>query len=213
MTGPPAKICYNAFTSESESITERYKHMPYISTINGRSYRIDTGEDTPQRKVVVEGASYSIDWRQIAPLAADAKGQTGTGGRFSLIIEGKSYEVFARRISKSDEEDGQTYEIQIAGQRFEVYVEDEREKALAGAAKSPHASGEAMVRAPMPGLVVGIPLEVGTSVARGQAVIVLEAMKMENDLPSPIAGTIKEVRVSKGQAVNQGDVLVVIHAE
>ena len=46
-----------------------------------------------------------------------------------------------------------------------------------------------------------------------KAVIVLEAMKMENDLPSPIAGTIKEVRVSKGQTVNQGDVLVVIHAE
>lgn len=41
----------------------------------------------------------------------------------------------------------------------------------------------------------------------------LEAMKMENDLPSPIAGTIKEVRASKGQTVNQGDVLVVIHAD
>jgi biotin carboxyl carrier protein len=46
-----------------------------------------------------------------------------------------------------------------------------------------------------------------------KAVIVLEAMKMENDLPSPIAGTIKEVRTSKGQTVNQGDVLVVIHAD
>ena len=67
--------------------------------------------------------------------------------------------------------------------------------------------------APMPGLVVGIPLAVGTDVTRGQAVIVLEAMKMENDLPSPIAGTIKEVRVDRGQTVNQGDVLVVISAE
>jgi biotin carboxyl carrier protein len=65
----------------------------------------------------------------------------------------------------------------------------------------------------MPGLVLGIPLDAGAAVARGQAVVVLEAMKMENDLPSPIAGTIKEVRVSKGQTVNQGDVLVVIHAE
>jgi len=187
--------------------------MPYISTINGKSYRVDAGENSPQRNVLVEGTSYSVDWRQIAPLAADAKGQTGAGGRYSLIIEGKSYEVFARRINKPDEGDGQTYEIQMAGERFEVYIEDEREKALAGAAKSPHASGETMVRAPMPGLVVGIPLEAGTSVARGQDVIVLEAMKMENDLPSPIAGTIKEVRVGKGQTVNQGDVLVVINAE
>jgi biotin carboxyl carrier protein len=187
--------------------------MPYMSTVNEKSYRIDTGENTPQRKVLIEGTPYSVDWRQIAPLAADAKGQTGAGGCYSLIIEGKSYEVFARRINKPDEGNGQTYEIQMAGQRFEVYVEDEREKTLAGAAKSLHVGGEAIVRAPMPGLVVGIPLAVGTDVTRGQAVIVLEAMKMENDLPSPIAGTIKEVRVGRGQTVNQGDVLIVISAE
>src|SRR5712691_10779050 len=143
--------------------------------------------------------------RQIASLAADPKGQVGIGGRYSLIIEGRSYEVFARRVNTPNEGDGHTYEVQIAGQRFEVYVEDEREKTLAGAAKSPHPAGEAMVRAPMPGLVLGIPLDAGATVARGQAVVVLEAMKMENDLPSPIAGTIKEVRVSKGQTVNQGD--------
>jgi biotin carboxyl carrier protein len=209
----PQRYAIMPLQASRKSITERYQSMPYISTINEKPYRVDTGENSPQRKVLIEGTSYSVDWRQIAPLAADAKGQTGAGGRYSLIIEGKSYEVFARRINKPDEGDSQTYEIQIAGQRFEVYVEDEREKALAGAAKSPHAGGEAMVRAPMPGLVVGIPLEVGTNVARGEAVIMLEAMKMENDLPSPIAGTIKEVRVSKGQTVNQGDVLVVIHAE
>ena len=65
----------------------------------------------------------------------------------------------------------------------------------------------------MPGLVLGLPLQVGAGVARGQTVVILEAMKMENDLSSPIAGTIKEVRVSQGQIVNQGDILVVISAE
>jgi biotin carboxyl carrier protein len=187
--------------------------LPYISTIDDRSYRIDTGENSPRRTIVIEGTAHAIDWRQLAPLAADTKGQVSIGGRYSLIIEGRSYEVFARRIDKPDAGDGHTYEVQIAGQRFEIYVEDEREKALAGAAKSPHAAGEAMVCAPMPGLVLAIPLDVGTAVARGQAVVVLEAMKMENDLPAPIAGTIKEVRASKGQTVNQGDVLVVIHAD
>ena len=187
--------------------------MPYISTIDDRSYRIDTGENSSQRTISIDGTPHTIDWRQVAPLAADAKGQGGIGGRYSLIIEGRSYEVFARRVNTANEGDGHTYEVQIVGQRFEVYVEDEREKTLAGAAKSPHATGEAMVRAPMPGLVLGIPLEVGAAVARGQPVVVLEAMKMENDLSSPIAGTIKEVRVSKGQTVNQGDILVVIHAD
>ncbi len=187
--------------------------MAYISTIDGKTYRIDTGENSHQRDIVIEGATHSIDWRHIAPLAADAKGESGIGGRYSLIIAGKSYEIFARRINKPDEVNGQTFEIQVLGQRFEVHVEDEREKALAGAVKSAHAAGEAMVRAPMPGLVIGTPLEKGASVARGQTVVVLEAMKMENDLASPIAGTVKEIRVSKGQTVNQGDVLVVVAGE
>ena len=91
--------------------------------------------------------------------------------------------------------------------------EDEREKALAGAVASAHAAGEVRVRAPMPGLVLDVPLEVGASVARGQTVVVLEAMKMENDLASSKAGMIKEIKVSKGQTVNQGDVLVVISGE
>jgi biotin carboxyl carrier protein len=187
--------------------------MPYVSTVNDQTYHIDTGENTPQRDITIDGITHNIDWRHIAPLAADPKGQSGVGGRYSLIIENKSYEIFARRLSKPDETNGQTYEIEVAGQRFEVYIEDEREKALAGAVKSARETGNAMVRAPMPGLVLGIPHAVGTSVTRGQTVIVLEAMKMENDLSSPIAGTIEEVHVSKGQTVNQGDILVVISAE
>jgi biotin carboxyl carrier protein len=65
----------------------------------------------------------------------------------------------------------------------------------------------------MPGLVIGVPVEIGSNVTQGQTVVVLEAMKMENDLAAPRAGTIKEIKVSKGQTVNQGDVLVVISGE
>lgn len=187
--------------------------MAYISTVNNQAYTIDTGENSDRRDITINGTKQRIDWRHIAPLAADARGQTGTGGRYSLLIGDKSYEVFARRIVKPDEKDGTTYEVQVAGQRFEVHVEDEREKALAGSIKGAHETGEAMVRAPMPGLVLGIPFGVGASVERGQTVVILEAMKMENDLGSPITGTIKEVRVNKGQTVNQGDVLVVVRRE
>jgi biotin carboxyl carrier protein len=187
--------------------------MPYISSVDDHTFHIDISENTPQREITIDGTTHSIDWRRIAQLAADAKGQVNVGGRYSLIIDDKSYEVFARRIDKPDSGNGQAYEIEIAGQRFEVYVEDEREKALVGAVKSAHETGSAMIRAPMPGLVLGLPLEVGSAVTRGQTVVVLEAMKMENDLGSPIAGTIEDIRVSKGQAVNQGDVLVVISAE
>src|SRR5207253_481239 len=108
---------------------------------------------------------------------------------------------------------GHRFEVLIAGQRFEITVEDEREKVLAGSIQSAHESEEAMVRAPMPGLVLRLPMDPGSNVEKGQTVVILEAMKMENDLASPISGKVKEIRVSTGQTVNQGDVLVVVSAE
>ncbi len=191
--------------------------MAYISSVNGDTHTVETGENTPQRVLTIDGVPVTIDWRKIAPLAAGVgtgeKRQSAVGGRYSLIINGKSYEVFARRLNKPDEGESQTYEIHFAGQRFEVQVEDERTRSLSSAAASAHGSREARVRAPMPGLVADIPLEPGAPVTRGQTVVILEAMKMENDLATPINGTIKEIRVSKGQTVNQGDVLVVVTGE
>ena len=185
--------------------------MAYITTINKQTYRVETSENE-SKSVTLDGVAHAIDWQQIAPLSADSKGVVSEGGQYSLLIEGKSYEVFARRITKADQKGSETYEIQLAGQRFEVTVEDERAKLLAGLARSTATSGDATVQAPMPGLVVNVPLEQGTTVEAGQTVVVLEAMKMENDLSSPIAGTIKEIRVNKGQTVDQGEALVIITA-
>ncbi|HEX2350831.1 MAG TPA: acetyl-CoA carboxylase biotin carboxyl carrier protein subunit, partial [Ktedonobacterales bacterium] len=66
------------------------------------------------------------------------------------------------------------------------------------------------IRAPMPGLVSNVLAQEGQEVARGQAIIVLEAMKMENDLVTPRAGVVKRVGAAKGQTVNQGDMLAII---
>lgn len=185
--------------------------MPYITTIDNRTYSVDTGTNGHQRSITVDGLTHAIDWRQIAALAAEAKGNV-SGGRYSLIVAGRSYEVFARSISKPDEKEFQTYEIFLDGERFEVKVEDERTKLLAGLTRAGAGVGEARVLAPMPGLVVNVLVEAGATVEQGQPVVVLEAMKMENDLPAPMEGTIKEIQVQKGQTVDQGQVLVVIEA-
>jgi len=184
--------------------------MPYIVSTNNQTYHVDIDEDRHQ--VSLEGVNHTIDWRQLASLVADAKGNVAEGGRFSLLIGDQSYDIYARRITKSDERQSQTYEILFAGHRFEVKVEDERTRLLSGRAAASATTSEATVNAPMPGLVVGVPLDVGATVAAGQTVVVLEAMKMENDLASPIAGVLKEVRVTKGQTVDQGEVLVIINA-
>src|SRR5947209_18223298 len=118
--------------------------MHYISTVNDRVYTINTGENKYQRSITIDATMHHIDWRQVAPLAAEVVGprfivgQTAEGGQYSLIIAGKSYQVFARRINKPEEKSGSTYEIHIAGQRFEVRVEDERVRALTGSITSAH---------------------------------------------------------------------------
>lgn len=186
--------------------------MAYISSIADKSFTIDIGENSPQREIRIDEKRFDIDWRQIAPLAMSSQPQSNIGGQYSLLIAGKSYEILAHRVTKPDVT-GYRYEVLVAGQRFEITVEDEREKALTGSIHGAHESAEAMVRAPMPGLVLRLPMDPGSIVERGQTVVVLEAMKMENDLASPISGKLSEIRVSKGQTVNQGDVLVVVSAE
>jgi biotin carboxyl carrier protein len=187
--------------------------MAYISSIREKSYKLEADENDQPRQIVLDSIPLSIDWCQIAPLAADAKGHVAQGGRYTLLMGGKSYEVFARLLTREDEEEGLTYEVLVADQRFEVHVEDERERALIGSLKSSQTTGEITVRAPMPGLVLNVLKEVGARVERGEIVAVLEAMKMENDLAAPHGGTTKEVRVGKGQTVNQGDILLIITSD
>lgn len=72
------------------------------------------------------------------------------------------------------------------------------------------AAGAGSVTAPMPGTILDVKVSVGDQVKAGQPVVILEAMKMENEITATADGTIKEVRVSKGATVNPGDVLVTI---
>jgi biotin carboxyl carrier protein len=186
--------------------------MAYIATVNEHSYHIDVSGNGMPSSITLEGQAHAIDWRQIAQLATNDRKNASAGGHYSLIIAGASYDVFARCITRPDQKDSETFEIHIAGQRFEIKVEDERTRLLTGLARGAAGTGVAEVQAPMPGLVVGVPVEQGTKVEQGQTVVVLEAMKMENDLSSPISGTVKEVRVSKGQTVDQNETLIVIAA-
>ena len=185
----------------------------YITTIKQHSSRVALQQKEQQTQIAVDGKEHTVDWRRIAPLALGERGNLREGGRYHLVIGEKSYEVYARRLETTEENAGQRYEIQIGGQSFEVNIEDERTKLLTGNVRAGAAGNAARISAPMPGLVIGTPLEAGEAVAAGQTVVVLEAMKMENDLASPIAGTIKEIRVRTGQTVEQGQVLVVVEGE
>ena len=91
----------------------------------------------------------------------------------------------------------------------EVSIEDERSRHIRNLDRAGNAaSGGAVIKAPMPGLVVRIPVSPGDQVAAGAGLLVLEAMKMENELKAHAAGVVTAVRVTAGQAVEKGQILI-----
>jgi len=162
--------------------------MKYVATVEGQEYTVEIEHP---HEVLVNGTPYAVDLESI----------DGTSF-FSLLIGTRSYEVFVDRQKD-------VYYILIEGDRYEVLVEDERLRqlrALGGAKHEP--VGEATVTAPMPGLVVAVLVEEGQPVKMGDGVVILEAMKMENEIRAPRDGVVKSVRVSPGQTVNQNEVMV-----
>ncbi|MFN8534840.1 MAG: biotin/lipoyl-containing protein [Dehalococcoidia bacterium] len=105
-------------------------------------------------------------------------------------------------------EDG--FVVVYRGRTYPIVVADERARTLSqlGGARRSHHGGT--VKAPMPGLVKAVQVKPGDAVVRGTSLVILEAMKMENDLTAPSEGTVKEVRVAAGDKVDQGQVLVVL---
>jgi biotin carboxyl carrier protein len=122
---------------------------------------------------------------------------------YSLLINGKSYEAFVY----NEGEEG--WQVLLLGNLYPVRVEDEREKRLRAAAGGKAVErGEFHLKAPMPGLVVAVAVSEGQRVAKGDVLVVLESMKMQNELRSPRPGVISRVRVSVGDRVEQSQTLL-----
>lgn len=163
--------------------------MRYIVQVNGEDVEVDLdgegvhvgGETIPAHLAAVEGTPVRL-----------------------VTIGDRVHRVVTRRG-----EGRGRYTLWIDGFRFETEALDERTRAireLSGAAGA--AAGPAPLRAPMPGLVVRVNVAVGDRVQAGQGLVVMEAMKMENELRSETAGTVKAVVVTPGTAVDRGAVLV-----
>ena len=128
----------------------------------------------------------------------------GGGSIYSLLLGNASYEAL---VEARDD----CYEVLVQGTLYRVNVQDERMRRLAQAAQGfAPPSGEIAIRAPMPGLIVDVPVQEGQEIEEGSVLIVLESMKMENVLKAPRAGIVSQVRVQSGQSVKQQEILVAI---
>lgn len=122
-----------------------------------------------------------------------------------LLLDGRGYPLLAERGG------GKGWSFRVGGRRVRAAVEDERTHAIRELAGGPETGeGPRELRAPMPGLVVRILVGPGQAVEAGDGLVVMEAMKMENELSARTAGVVAAVRVEEGQTVNQDDVLVTL---
>ena len=124
-----------------------------------------------------------------------------TGDHFaSLIVDGRSHEVGVEKRPGGYRVHGRHDTVTVALS----------EGAAAGAPRRGPAAGPARLTAPMPGRVVRVLATVGSDVEAGEGLVVIEAMKMENELKAPRTGQVREVAVQEGQAVDAGALLVVV---
>ena len=165
--------------------------MKYITTINGNEYVIEL---LANGDLKVNDQIYDADLQQL-----------GEGGLVSLLIDNRSYEAAVQ----SPERDH--WQILLEGELYDVQVQDERAYRLAKARGELEAdTGVVATRAPMPGVVVRVPVGVDDRVHIGQTMVILESMKMENELKATRAGVVLAVKVSAGDSVEKDAVLVLV---
>lgn len=165
--------------------------MKYVTTIEGKEYQIE----------VVDEHHVRVGERLLAVNFESVSGQPV----YSLILDGKSFESYVYQ----GEED---WQVLLRGHLFQVKVEDEREKRLKAAAGGGVVEGgEFKLKAPMPGLVVSIPVSEGQEITKGQVLVILESMKMQNELKAPRDGKVDRIRVKAGESVEQKQTLLSVH--
>jgi pyruvate carboxylase subunit B len=162
--------------------------MRWFVTLDGRTFEVELGPEG----VVVDGT----------PVEADIAHVEGTG-LHSLMLDGASFRLLASRNG------GGSWDLHLRGRRYKAEAIDERTRVIremTGAASGPQ--GPKPVRAPMPGLVVKVEVAEGDRVGAGQGLVIVEAMKMENELKAEADGVVARIHVEAGQAVEKDQILV-----
>ena len=163
----------------------------YWVTIKGNERVVDVTERGEELEIRLDDQ----------PVDADLTLLHGAG-LYSLLVDGHSREMVLDR-------EGDRVFVSLDGERIEVRVQDDVARALA-AFHGPTTAGPSEVVAPMPGVVVDVPVKVGDAIEAGQPVIIVEAMKMQNELAAEADGVVTEIRVAPGDTVDGGTVLVVL---
>jgi biotin carboxyl carrier protein len=164
--------------------------MRYITTVGDKEYAVELLEHD---QVSVNGEIYAVDFEPVS-------GQPV----FTLLANNRSFEA----LLYQDEEE---WQVLLTGTLYRVRVEDEREKRLrAAGGMSSVQTGKFTLKAPMPGLVIKILVAQGDAVEAGDVLVILESMKMQNELKAPRAGIVRRILVDECDSVERKASLITI---
>jgi len=166
--------------------------MAFIAKFGEQTYRVEIDEvEKAVYKVSVDGNEFLVDGKKT--------GRTN----YSLIVDNRSFEI---EVDNSADE----YRVLVDGRNYHVNLVDERRIRVGGTQAGLQFQGRQKVSVPMPGKVIAVLVAEGDAVEKGQGLVIVEAMKMENEVRSPINGEVKEIKVGPGETVEAGAVLVVV---
>ena len=163
--------------------------MTYDVTIDGKNYRLELNRADGRWDCRLDGREVRID-------AVLARRDV-----LSILIEGKAYEIKRERTATD-------MHLWVGSARYAVQLRDPR--SLRSRASADDAKGPRKLFAPMPGKVVRVLVKEGSEVEAGQGLVVVEAMKMQNEIKSPKKGIVRKLVAAEGANVNAGDVLAVV---
>ncbi|MCB9218985.1 MAG: biotin attachment protein [Ignavibacteriales bacterium] len=163
----------------------------FVVTVDNKKYNVNNGQ---LDKVNLNGKELSVQISELSPYT------------FKLIVNNKIYHITATKLENNK------FSFLVDGHYFETFVRSRLEEEAAKILNlNSQKSGKRNIFSPMPGLIVKINKKVGDEIQADEPLILLEAMKMENVIKSPLTGKITEILIKEGSSVEKNQVLVVIN--
>jgi biotin carboxyl carrier protein len=166
--------------------------VAFIAKLGDQSYTVEIEEiGKALYRVAVDGNEFLVDGKKT--------GRTN----YSLIVDNRSFEI---EVDNTDDE----YRVLVDGRNYRIDLVDERRVRVGGTQSGLEVRGRQFVSVPMPGKIIAVLVAEGDPVEKGQGLVIVEAMKMENEVRSPVTGAVKEIKVKPGDTVEGGALLVIV---
>jgi len=170
--------------------------MKLKAQLSGTNHEVSLNLAGRFAAVEIDGRHYDVELRE------------RVRGEYVLINGTKVHKCRVEHRRKAPAQ-GESFAVALRGTNYDVAIVDPK-RLRSGQTSAAHQAGAAEIVSPMPGKIVRVLVEAGAKVAAGSGVIVVEAMKMQNEMKAPKAGVVISINANEGATVNAGDVLAVI---